>query len=500
MKKRKIGFFVIAVSFSIIGLLWMQYHLISFSFELKSNDFDNKVTEVLLETGEEVEKSFYCIDFFSEFDVTTKDAIYLIKHRVAENGLTTINEDYSPDTININYWNPFLKDSILKYSEVYFSFPAKIRMEMNVEYIENGNDNINNERLTINSYRKSLDENKNFIITLDSIMKKSLLSRGITDDYEYLLKSEQSDTIFYMQPNNANAQKIQNSLPTILFADNYFFKPISLYIYFPNKKINLFKELWMMILGSIILLSILTIMISYLIRTIFQQRKLRIIQSDFISNMTHEFKTPVANINLALDTLEKQTEISDEQISVINGIIREENQRLQQNIELILETSILEKKSIPIRISDVCINELLTHAADSISFEMDEKDGEIELNFSTENITIKADETHLSHVIYNLLDNAIKYTTKKPKIKISSQIKGDHIVIGISDNGIGIKTADQEKIFDKFFRVSKGNQHDIKGFGLGLFYAKQVIKNLNGEIIVKSKLDKGTLFELWLPK
>ncbi len=499
MRKNRTGIFVLIIALSLLGLLWLQYYLISFSFNLKSEEFDNQVGELLSEAGREVEESFYCIDFFSEFNVSENEGLYLIKHRLENNTYIPTYNGYSPDTVRVNFWNPFIYDSLISYYDLKLSFPANIRMEMNVEYLlDSPNEKVDN--LTINSYRKSLSENENFISTLDSVISRVLNSRGVTEGFQYILKSELTDSVFYKKPASLQLQLFTNPINTILFSDNYFFEPVLLQIHFPGKKINLIKELWLIILGSFVLISILIIMVIYFIRTLVQQQRLGEIKSDFISNMTHEFKTPVANINLALDTLERQKQITDGQINRIKGIIREENQRLQQNIDIILETSMFEKKAITLTFSDVNIHELLTGIIEPMEFELKEKRGEIKLNLQAGGIKLKADETHLSHAVYNLLDNAIKYTTANPIIEISTYNKSGYLIISINDNGIGIPVAFKDKIFDKFFRVGKGDQHDVKGFGLGLYYVKQVIDGHNGKITVKSKTDNGSRFDLWLPQ
>lgn len=239
-------------------------------------------------------------------------------------------------------------------------------------------------------------------------------------------------------------------------------------------------------------------MIVYFIRTLIQQQKLSEMKSDFISNMTHEFKTPVANISLALDTLEKQ-QISEEQFTRIKYIIREENQRIQHNIDLILETSLLEKGKFTLNKSIVNIHDLFNWIIDSMEFEAKEKEGTISKKLAAENIQLNADEVHLSNAIYNIIDNALKYSGEKPQVSVSTFNKDNFLIIAIEDQGIGIPSTSVEKIFDKFYRVPSGNRHDVKGFGLGLYYVQQVVEGHNGKIRVKSEINKGSRFEIYLP-
>ena len=318
-------------------------------------------------------------------------------------------------------------------------------------------------------------------------------------EYHYALQSFDTDSVFYTNPQDFDPGIFNNSLSTILFNDNYFFKPVKLTLFFPDKKISLINELWLIIAGSILLIAILIILIIYFIRTLFHQQKLSEMKSDFISNMTHEFKTPVANINLALDTLEGQKMLSGKSSYKIAEIIREENQRMQHNIDLILETSLFDKGSISLRKSELDLHDLLSGIIDSIAYEMAEKKVTLLKEFKAKNYLITADEVHLSNIIYNLIDNALKYSDKSPIVEISTKNINNYSIISIKDHGMGIPTTSLDKIFDKLYRVPQGDKHDVKGFGLGLYYVKQIIDKHNGKIKVKSELNKGSTFEIWLP-
>jgi len=464
---------------------------------MKSEEFDTRVNMVLSEVAKEVEESFYCIDFFSEFSVAPGDGIYLLRHQWDDKGYIPVDGNYSADTITTHFWNQFKDDSLLSYSSIKFSYPANIRMELNVEYLMEENPEFKKNELTSNSYRKSLSENEDFLKTVDTLLFNNFNSQTITTDYQYILQSIVSDSILYTNPVSLNIENFTNNLSTVLFADNYFFRPVKLKMYIPGKNISLIRELWLVISGSIVLISILIIVTVYFIRTLIQQQKLSEMKSDFISNMTHEFKTPVANISLALDTLEKQ-QISEEQFTRIKYIIREENQRIQHNIDLILETSLLEKGKFILNKSGVDIHNLLNGIIDSMEFETKEKKGLLSKKLAAENVQLNIDEVHLSNAIYNLIDNALKYSKEKPQVSVSTFNKDNFLIVAIEDQGIGIPSASVEKIFDKFYRVTSGNIHDVKGFGLGLYYVKQVIEGHDGKIKVKSELNKGSRFEIWL--
>jgi signal transduction histidine kinase len=499
MLRKKTGIFIVILAISFVGLLWLQYYWISLSFQMKSEEFDTRVNTILSKVAESAEESFYCIDFFSEFNVSTGEGIYLIKHKWDEQGYLPGKGEAVADTIKTYFLNRFQDDTLLSYSDIKFSFPANIRMELNVEYLLQGNTDFNKDELTINSYRESLFNNDMFITTLDTLLESQLRKNGIMLEYQYAVQSADPDSVFYANPEDLDPEIFKSSLSTILFNDNYFFKPVKLLLFFPGKKISLINELWLIIAGSIFLIVILIILIIYFIRTLLHQQKLSEMKSDFISNMTHEFKTPVANINLALDTLESQNMLSGESSHKVAEIIREENQRMQQNIDLILETSLFDNGSICLRKSELDLHDLLSAIIDSMAFEMTDKKGTLLKVFEAKHYIIIADEVHLSNTIFNLIDNALKYTDKSPEVEISTRNIPGYCILSIKDHGMGIPLASLDKIFDKFYRVPQGDKHDVKGFGLGLYYVKQIIDKHSGKIKVKSEFNKGSTFEIWLP-
>jgi len=499
MLRKKTGIFIVILVISFVGLLWLQYYWISLSFQMKSEEFDTRVNTILSEVAAGAEESFYCIDFFSEFNVSSGEGIYLIKHKWDEQGYLPGNGKIVADTIKTYFLNQFQDDTLLSYRDIKFSFPANIRMELNVEYLLQGNTDLDKDELTINSYRESLFNNDLFITTLDTLLESHLRKSGIMSEYQYAIQSTEPDSVFYANTENLDPEIFKNSLSTVLFSDNYFFRPVKLLLLFPDKKISLINELWLIIAGSILLIMILIILIIYFIRTLLHQQKLSDMKSDFISNMTHEFKTPVANINLALDTLESQHLLSGESSHKIAEIIREENQRMQHNVDLILETSLFDRGSVSLKKSELDLHDLLSGIIDSMAYEMKDKKGTLLKVFEAKDYIINADEVHLSNTIFNLIDNALKYADKKTEVEISTRNIANYCILSIKDHGMGIPPASLDKIFDKFYRVPQGDKHDVKGFGLGLYYVKQIIDKHGGKIKVKSELNKGSTFEIWLP-
>ncbi len=223
-------------------------------------------------------------------------------------------------------------------------------------------------------------------------------------------------------------------------------------------------------------------------------------KTDFINNMTHEFKTPVATIMIASEALKDPEIVEDKsRISRLAGIIYDENVRLGNHIERVLSIARLEKKELKLERSDVNINELIVAVADSMDLQLQRKNAVISLQLNADPAVVSGDELHLSNVIYNLIDNANKYSTVEPRISVSTRNTNKHLYIDVADEGIGMTKEQTKRIFDQFYRVPTGNLHDVKGFGLGLNYVQDIITQMDGSIKVSSEKDKGTTFEIKLP-
>jgi two-component system phosphate regulon sensor histidine kinase PhoR len=223
-------------------------------------------------------------------------------------------------------------------------------------------------------------------------------------------------------------------------------------------------------------------------------------KTDFINNMTHEFKTPIATISLAADSIASPKVITDEvKINRFVSIIQQENKRMLKQVEKVLQMAQIDKKDFDLRVAEVDLHELIRQAVEHLSLQVQQREGHIEMQLEASHPVVEGDQTHLSNVIHNLLDNANKYSAISPRIKISTfNINGGMEII-VEDKGIGMAKEDQKHIFDKFYRVHTGNLHDVKGFGLGLSYVKAITLAHQGTIEVKSELGQGSKFSLYLP-
>lgn len=223
-------------------------------------------------------------------------------------------------------------------------------------------------------------------------------------------------------------------------------------------------------------------------------------KTDFINNMTHEFKTPIATISLAADSIESPKVIQDEsKIHRFIHIIRQENKRMLQQVEKVLQMAQIDKKDFQLKLGEVDMHELIRQAVEHLTLQVQKREGTIRVELNAGQPVLEGDHTHLSNVIYNLLDNANKYSADAPDIRITTLNLNGGIEIMVEDKGIGISKENQKHIFDKFYRVHTGNVHDVKGFGLGLSYVKAIALAHQGNIEVRSEPGKGSRFTLYLP-
>lgn len=273
-------------------------------------------------------------------------------------------------------------------------------------------------------------------------------------------------------------------------------------IVIPHFKQQLWNSLIWMMLFSVLFTVIIIAAFYITVRTLVNQRKLSMIKSDFINNMTHEFKTPIATISLAVDALKNEKVMSDrDKLSYFRGIIKEENTRMNKHVETILQAALMEKQEFKLNLDKVHAHELINGVADNFNLRLQEKNGRLDKFFNAKNDLIPVDEVHFRNVISNLFDNAIKYSKDNEPlvVKVITHCTNRHFIIRIEDNGIGMNKETVKRVFERFYRAHTGNIHNVKGFGLGMSYVKTVIDAHNGRIKVDSTLGKGSLFTIELP-
>jgi len=268
----------------------------------------------------------------------------------------------------------------------------------------------------------------------------------------------------------------------------------------PNQKTIIWREMYWFIIGAILFTLIITTAFFITIRTLLKQKKLSEIKSDFINNMTHEFKTPLATISLAVDALKNpKVKDSEEKTSYFTNIIKEENKRMNKQVETILQAALLDKQEVQLNLKKLPAHDLITSALNNITLQVEEKEGSLDVQLNAEKDMILADEVHFTNLINNLLDNAVKYSKENLAIKLSTENSGNQLKIKIEDNGIGMNKETVSRIFEKFYRAHTGNIHNVKGFGLGLSYVKTMVLAHHGTIKADSVLGKGSTFVIIIP-
>lgn len=270
-----------------------------------------------------------------------------------------------------------------------------------------------------------------------------------------------------------------------------------LVIVVPHVNNIIWKQMYWMVLGAIVFTIIIFAAFFITLRALLNQKKLSEIKSDFINNMTHEFKTPLATISLAVDALKNEKVINDRaKMDYFSGIIKDENKRMNKQVETILQAALLDKQEIQLNEKPLHAHELIKAAINNINLPLAEKNGKLEVHLDATNDLILGDEVHFINIINNLLDNAVKYSKDNLLIKLTTSNFNSHLRIKIEDNGIGMNKETLHRIFEKFYRAHTGNIHNVKGFGLGLSYVKTIVDAHKGKIKADSTSGKGSCFTM----
>ncbi|MBC7400672.1 MAG: HAMP domain-containing histidine kinase [Mucilaginibacter sp.] len=336
---------------------------------------------------------------------------------------------------------------------------------------------------------------------VDTLLRMELHNQGIDQPFSYEVSATKNDSVIFSTAMDKTGAKpvftAENSYQTRIFKEEVINDPGMIRLAFPQKNSLILGHMASTLGTTAGLLLILVFCFGYTLFSIIRQKKISEMKTDFINNMTHEFKTPVSTIMIASEAL-KDTEVAIDRtrIARLANIIYEENERLGNHIERVLNIAKIDKNDFKLETMPLDVNEMISIVVDSMALKLQKCNADLVLELDADNAVINADELHFSNVLYNLIDNAIKYSEDKPQITITSTNKNGHVIIKVADKGIGMSRDQQSKIFEQFYRIPTGNVHNVKGFGLGLSYVNTVVKRLNGTINVRSEKDKGSEFEL----
>lgn len=334
---------------------------------------------------------------------------------------------------------------------------------------------------------------------LNTILKNNFVSSGIETPFEFAIL--RADTITGGVYTRTKLKEFVSSPYRVaLFSEGLFRKGETLSVVFPHKTNFVLGSIGLILGGyalfSLIILSTFALSLYFIIT----QKKISEMKSDFINNMTHEFKTPIATISLAADTITNNKVITDEgKVRHFIGMIKKENARMNRQVETILQIATLDKREMEFSYRELDLHDVIKLAVDTVEIQVTERGGFIRCDLGAENSMIRGDHDHLRNLVHNLLDNANKYSEGAPEITVTSQSDSNGITFAVADKGIGMSKAVQSRIFERFYRQTSGNIHNVKGFGLGLNYAKAIIDAHGGTITVESEPGKGSRFIVFLP-
>ena len=334
---------------------------------------------------------------------------------------------------------------------------------------------------------------------LPYLLDEALANRGINLPYQYAVVDARQDSVL-LASTPSFFQKFDTDASVALFPNDFSPSNAFLTLEFPQQDWFLLRQIWLTLLASLLFTGIVIFCFVYAINTILKQKKLSEMKTDFINNMTHEFKTPISTVALAVEALQdQQVAQHPEFLARYLGIIREENARLGSQVEKVLQIATLDKKDFQLTLEPINLHEIIQKAAVSILPVVQKREGTITQHLNATQPIISADRHHLTNIITNLIDNANKYSPESPVITIRTENNTQGITLSVTDQGMGMSKEELSRVFEKFYRVPTGNRHDVKGFGLGLSYVKSMVEAHQGRVLATSTLGKGSTFTVYLP-
>ena len=515
---------VLLMSLSLIGIILVQVYWFNTSFKNNDEQFKFHVKQVIGSVADKIQKQ-EAYNFYDKINhykdstgkVPKKDDI-LEFYYVQKNPRTNKTIIYSNSIISEDYnISPSFFDKKFD-SEKFKSFSSKRVTEV---YNNNSIDKSGVTQSLIPDIRiektGNLDvlDNASFEIfykdfasvlpiqervsreTLSKLIKKELEESGVNTKFEFSIYNNNLAT--NVKSNEFKYNK-EATYSTPIFTDNEGNEKYKLLVTFPHKKKFLLSELVSITILSIIFTLIIIIAYSSALSQLIRQRQISEIKNDFINNMTHEFKTPIATINLALDAIRNPKIIDDkEKVLRYLQMIRDENKRMHAQVENVLRISKLEKKELDIEKESSNIEDIIYDAIEHVNLILEDREGSITTHFDAARTSVLINDVHFTNVIVNILENAIKYSPNTPKIDIYTENIKDMVLIKVKDNGLGMSKVAQKRIFEKFYREHTGDIHNVKGHGLGLAYVKRIVEDHNGQVYVESEKGKGSTFIIKIP-
>ncbi len=511
------GFYKILIgvmSIALIGLIIIQFYWLNLTLKTGSDSFNNSVYQAMNYTTEKVNKNelekYYKKFNHIKSDLTTnKDKPHVVTNQVVRDSMgvtyayvTRYVVEKSMIPVSGEYNDSLTKANIYSQEKVY-----KIKKDSTTKGIPNLNFNweksLQDGSFTLESAARwdagttPIDKRVSYKM-LDSILKIELRNRGIHQAEPQLAVIKKDSAITSIKSKEFDEQKIEFMVP--LFLDRNDHVEYYLAANFKNRKLAIIAPTVPVISLTFILTMIIITVFSLSIYYMQIQRKSSEIKTDFINNMTHEFKTPIATINIASDALRNEKIFTDpEKVKYYADLIKQENKRMNAHVEMVLRMSKLDRNQMDMNFQEVNLNGVVQKSVEPIRFIVEERNGTIFEEYNAEHSFVKGDPFHLENIVINVLDNARKYSTGEPKINVKTFNKDHHFMIEISDKGMGMSQNVLKKIFEQFYREETGNIHNVKGHGLGLAYVKKIVQLHGGQVWAESSAGKGSTFFIKIP-
>ncbi len=483
----------------VVQLFWIWNNI-----KLQKNTVERTVKEELAILAQDIEESSHCFGFYAKTTFNLGEGVYLVKQSYKDGKFIGPQSGGVIDTLNMfNLFNINGDSTFMNVGHVGFeNYRASLDVSLKFRFL---NDSsvlpVNNEQdININNFVDVLQEDiaLNELLNVDQIrtgIKKILLNNNLDTSFSFGIKKE-SNAIYEYLSASAIPEQLSNSTIRAGLFNSEFKMPHELVVFIPNSFTNVIKSLSIMMISSIIIIILLVVLYAYFVKTILDQKRLSKMKNTFINNITHEFNTPITNINLAIENW-KDVKGNDE---MYMNIIREENEHMHKNVEQILQLATLEHRNMLDQKSNVDLKGVIVGAISSFDMQLKSIDAKVKVSYNANDHTIYANEGQMINMFHNLIDNAIKYRNRNTTIDITTYSTSGKLVFQITDNGIGMSSEAQKHVFDRFYREHNDDTHNVKGFGLGLSYVKYIVDLHGGEIVLKSKEGKGTSFTIYLPK
>ena len=505
MKRSTISILIISMIVTFVGLILLQYRYVRINAEMIESQFNENVerslfqTVILVEENEALEYLAQTLDG-KDYNGGNNQLLTMDASKIQlQSSIDSVTKQLKMTSQDLN--RPTIRLSTRH---------GKATIEETSRYLqEKFRQNFSRSKTILDqavfrwlkeSDNKEISERVNFE-ELNNILDKVFVNNGVELPFYYSIVDKQGEIIYKCNKNihHTNLQPNNNIYTQKLFPSEDTNRAAFLQVTFPTKQNYILNSLNLLLPSLALVLLVLCIFIVAII-IIFRQKQLNSIKNDFVNNMTHEFKTPISSISLASQMLQDPSVGKTPQtLQHISKVIKDETKRLSFMVEKVLQMSVFEKEKSILKLNEIQINLLIRDIVNNFSLKVTSKGGQITSKLHAKNDIALIDEVHFTNIIFNLMDNALKYCDKSLLLTIETWNEKDNLLISIEDNGIGIQKDDLKRIFEKFYRVSTGNLHNVKGFGLGLAYVKKIVTEHRGTIKVESEPKIGTKFIITIP-